>query len=437
MDEYTAQNKITDEQHVFIEKLKKSIENCAAISLYKENHNHDITYIGSSTCTNRFCFICNWHRKKMVRRKFINYFTDNEHLYLLFNKKTKKEKVVTKYQWEHKYQFDEKFIHTAKVRYGLMHLTLTVPHTAEHGFCGTQYYYEELIQKFNFLRKKKEWLSWVYGGEFGVETEMKKSGLHIHIHALLMVRLGDASRNKLRRWLTITWNSMTVNPYFWRTEILKYQYPAFKKGNPLLTDEDIAALDPKGATMITLDNIFVWDENHIEKLRQETWNKPQMIKAVLETIKYHFEPHVWDKKEGGFNIPLMVDTMPHVHNKRLFNRFGCLLGEKPLSLTYQDPTQELEEVEELLVDEETGELINEFEYMILHPMFVQHFEDQQYKPVITPTVKRRAKKLDVSGTHQAVDVMSQLVQIKHGQQPRAKAANPNAKKTTSIKKKNK
>lgn len=415
MDAYTSTCEISEKEHYHLEKLKKSLHSCATISLYKENHEHKVTYLSSATCDNRFCFICNFLRQKRIRRKFWRYFQQNETLVVVKNLKSGKQKVVTNYQFANKFKaYPYSFIEN--VKYDLMHLTLTVPHYKETGFCGEYYYYETLIKKFNFLRKKEDWLYWVYGGEFGVETAMKESGLHIHIHALLFVRKGTQNRNHLHKVILKHWNASTVNPDNPRKEFEDWHIKQIMKGNKKLNELEARSLHPQGSTFLNLETIFTWNETKTEKVRASNWSEEAMILAVMETVSYHFEPHCWDKKERGFNIPLMVETMPHVHNKRLFNRFGCLLGEKPLGINYQDASDELKDVEELLVDEETGEVIPEYEYIITNPIYVNHFEDQDFDPQFTKQAFDKGTKLNCSGTYQAVDLMSQLVQMKHGKQ---------------------
>ena len=48
------------------------------------------------------------------------------------------------------------------VKYDLMHLTLTVPHNSD-GWRGKKFYFKEIIQAFNQMRKTEEWNALVFG----------------------------------------------------------------------------------------------------------------------------------------------------------------------------------------------------------------------------------------------------------------------------------
>jgi hypothetical protein len=109
----------------------------------------------------------------------------------------------------------------------LMHLTLTVPHN-NGSWNGKEFYAKELINAFTKLRKCEWWSDLVFGGEYTTEvkTSPDKSGLHIHIHALLLVKKQRGSRNELYKNIMVKWNQLTVDRggIFFKKEDLKRQF---------------------------------------------------------------------------------------------------------------------------------------------------------------------------------------------------------------------
>jgi len=408
-----CKSRISEEQEDHLLKLQRSASLCSNFSLYSQNLvAKDYTYIASGTCSHKCCFICNYHRQKSLRRKYVKWFNENQVLLQISN--GKKNKVVTTDQFRLKYE-QSGFIVIKDLEYDLMHLTLTVPHYADAGFNGQIFFYTRIIELFNWMRKDSPWLEMVYGGEFGVETERKESGLHIHIHALLLVRRFFGNRNELHRYILKKWNALSVNEYSRREAISSLAREKIKLSNNTLTDEDINSLNPKGATIIGLETIYTLING--AKVRATTWGSDAMIKAVMETISYHFEPHAFNKEENKINIELLAELLPHVYRKILYKKFGCLHGERSLNISAevneQELIQDLAEAAAIQVDEETGEIISERIFQIVNPAYVFHDKGNDNKIVFSQKAKKTAKILDVENTTAAVRKLGEMIQGFH------------------------
>ncbi|MDR0606409.1 MAG: protein rep [Bacteroidales bacterium] len=335
----------------------KCLGNCSSVSMFGVS-NGNIRLITPLTCDHKLCHICNWVRQKKIRRKYNVWFGSNRTL----NKIEKDGNVkhvtnanMSKYAgWE--------LVDNA-VEYDLMHLTLTVPHT-ENGWRGKKVYFSEIMSAYNVMRKYDDWLKFVYGGEFGVETTKNKAGFHTHIHSLLFVRKGLQNRNRLHLEILRIWNHLTVDDSSLRTSFDENMKKAIKRGNKLITDNYLKKLNPRGATMIGLECIYTL-ENGIKR-RSVNWNDESMLKAVMETISYHFAPKLFEDKEGNFNVNRIIEMLPAVYKKSLYRKFGCLHGEKSLNVRDDSLLEDYIETSEAF-DEETGEVF-ETEYFATSPL---------------------------------------------------------------------
>jgi len=373
----------------YLFKLHKNLNSCASISLYREHKNNGaIDYIGSHTCDHKLCFVCNSIRQKRVRRKYMLFFEQNRTVNLIQNNKSGSIRAITdskllKMKTDGKMVNDYSFL--SSEGYDLMHLTLTLPHYKESGFRGEKYYYDELIRMFNFLRKNKQWNHFVYGGEYGIETTNTESGLNIHIHALLLVKKEFQNRNKLHKIVLKAWNKLTVNPYSTREELSERTLKKICKSNQLIDLEYALKLHPKGATIVTLENIYNYNENG-DKERVAS-DKQKILKAVAEAISYHFEPQCFDKDSGEIDVDLMLDIMPILEGKPLYRKFGCLHGEK--SLNIKVPKEE--QAEEDFAESGAKTVINpitfsqatrdDYEFFICNPSHLYHIKEENLKPV--------------------------------------------------------
>jgi len=248
-----------DEQGLYLQKLNKNLRSCSSYSLYAKSEMFGIEYLGSHTCKNKNCFVCNYDRKKALKRKYRLFFLGNKDLGIEANTQLtrvckidsngrSRYKVITNSQ-VNKY-VSKGYFESEKLNYDLMHLTLNVPHNKD-GFKGERYYFEYVIAMFHELRRLKEFKDLVYGGEYGIETtapcqkecnenckawdwcnkEAKRAnnGLHIHIHSLLFVKQGKQNRNRLYKVILKLWNKLTADKNLPEIEFTDYQKEGMQK----------------------------------------------------------------------------------------------------------------------------------------------------------------------------------------------------------------
>jgi len=412
MNHYIATTGLTEDQEPQFFKLKKDVGNCSNAAIYRESlADGHVTFIHSAKCKNKICSICNWSRQKNIRRKYMAWFKANQTIVELH--RNDNGKMLLKYTTEAQYAANQHPLwqFEARLEYDLMHLTLTVPHHAKTGFNGELYYFEKITALFNRMRKECDmWKFLVLGGEYGIETTKKDNGHHIHIHSLLLVRRERQSRNKLHKAVLKFWNNVTIDQSVTRSQFTIDVIEKIIKGNRLLDVEFVKQLDPKGTTWIDLQNIYTFTETG-EKERSAKWNSKEMMVAVMETIKYHFEPFAFDKDSGKFDIKLMAELSSVLYKKRLYNKFGCLINEKSLNVT--DDTNTAEEYDEVIsqfVDQETGEIHSSAnKFWLANPLYVQHRYDNNFNIELTPETRRRAIQLEAQTTKQAVKKMADMM----------------------------
>lgn len=315
----------------YLTLLRRHLAGCSSFVLMKDQGGNDFEYITAHMCKDKLCAICNAERKRIVRNKYIVWFRQNPVLYRylgkLYTRRTLPAGATDYYA----------------VKYDLMHLTLTVPHTV-NGYKGRQIYYRQLIEDFNRMRKMADWQNWIYGGEYGVEATSNDSGLHIHIHALCFVRQAKQNRNIVHRIVLGLWNHITIDCNNSRSEFSREVIFSIKKSNALLTDEDINALSPKGATLIGLENIYVKSDNG-EKLYAADSDRAR-IKAVLETVSYHFKPKMFELEDGSFDVATIAKVYAATRGMILYRKFGVLHKETCLNIKDTTLLEELNEAKE-------------------------------------------------------------------------------------------
>ncbi len=412
---YLEQNKnLSKLQAEHLNKLDKNISSCAYHSLYRVGERYETTYIASHTCDNRNCNICNYIRQKKIRRAYLRFFKKNKYLYQIQNIKTKKNTTVTANWYNKSYKDNLNYKLVDKIEYDLMHLTLTVPHYSDTGFRGKKFYYSEIIKLFNEMRKSKkkvqltdfltaQFTDFVLGGEYGVETTKTDNGLNIHIHSLVFVKKYKRSRDLTHKLILKLWNSYTVNEYSQRKQFTEKHIGQIKKGNKLLTADWIKKeLNPQGATLIGLETIYSLQDG--QKVRSKEFYSDDMIKAVMETISYHFEPQAFEKKHNEFNMNLLSELLPAIFKQRLYGRFGCLYREPELNFKYKKFNEEYEDIK---VDTETGEI--EFaEHYIITPYRVFHDKDNGEQIKIGKKTLEKAVKIDALSTPEALSKMTEM-----------------------------
>jgi len=418
MNIFIDKEDLTEVQDHRMKKLKRDIERCSNAAIYREAiETGKTTFIGAASCKNKLCFVCNWARQKNIRRKYMAWFKANQCIVEMH--RHDKGKTAVKYTTEKRWtgkKYPEWEL-AGRHEYDLMSMTLTVPHYASTGFNGEKYYFEKISYLYNRMRKECDaWKFLVFGGEYGIETIRKTNGQHIHIHSLLLVRRERQSRNKLHLAILEYWNKVTVNNSVAREQFTAEEAGAIIRGNKMIDSAYVANLNPKGSTWIDLQNIYTYSATG-EKTRSATWNSKEMMIAVLETISYHFEPYAFEKETGKFDLPLMAEIAPILHGKRLYDKFGCLYGEKSLNVTDDcDIAKEYADVVEEFVDEGTGEINCANRFYLANPLFVRHIPERDYSIELGSEAKRRAIVLDAKTTTQAVKIMAELMsnQFKKG-----------------------
>lgn len=336
--------------------LQNSLKGCSSHSLFRLFHDGSAGYVTSHTCKAKVCLICNSEKKRKVRRKYWHWAQDNPEL-------------VEKHDF--------------------MHLTLTVPHTAEHGWRGQQIYSSELLQAFNVMRKYDWWKVLVAGGEFNVEFTRNDAGFHCHIHAMLLLPKRQGSRNELHQRLLKTWNSLTIDiqSEAARHEFTPEQLEGLRKSVGYLDDDQaaklIGQLSPGGATMVGLESLYVWRKvDGIPKKHYVDSSKPKEFGAgLMECLKYHFEPLCLKKPDKTFDIQLIYAIAPAIYRKVLHGRFGLLRDFKELSVSGKSDLDDLIETVE-----ETGSVV-------LHPTTGQESDRAEYH-FVTADILRIGKRTD-------------------------------------------
>jgi len=391
--------------HVHLSRLRKDASRCANYSLYGTNQaDRDITYFASVMCGNKTCFVCNFARQKRVRRKYFKWFAENSTV--LEIKKGKGRKVITKSRLE---AYEAKgYTYVCDHSYDIMHLTLTVPHYS-NGFNGDQFYFQKLADMFHDMRNEcPQWSELIYGGEYGIETTRNENGLHIHIHSLLFVRQTTQNRNRVHKMILGEWNRRTINLDSKRSELSLTAKDGLKRSNKLIDDEFVNRIDPRGTTMINLETIYSYKDGI--KQRTTEFNSKEMLYAIMESIKYHFEPLAFDKQEKTFDLDLMAEVGPVIYRKQLYKKFGCLHGEKALNLKEEDILQEDFEDSAALIDEETGEIIPEYEFFVCSPAYIYHSPEDENKLVLSRNAKKKMQKIQAFSVSQAVGRLGEMVQ---------------------------
>ncbi|MGI4862448.1 MAG: protein rep [Janthinobacterium lividum] len=369
---------LTEDAQDTLKHLTRRLGSCSCHSLYREHLAGDqpLEYIGSATCKHKVCPVCNSERSKRLRRKWLTYLTAHPEL---------------------------------TTEYDLMHLTLTVPHTAVNGFRGEQFYVMALINIFKELRREWWWKEMVMGGEYGAEVTRNSNGLHFHIHSLVFVYKGLQNRNELHRHILLRWNMLTLDRTAQRHQFGPDELHAIGKGNKTLSPADLACLLPQGSTLVGLESLYTysdkkrgWSERWDEERKQ--WkqyvngkNLDSLMSGVMECLKYHFEPFSLRKHDSDeYDMDLLVDLLPKMKGKPLYQKFGAFRGVKELNINA--PKTAAGEAAELLADFAHEEIINpdtlqeaerdEYTYFIASTASVYHFPDTGLRPKIGKNAPR-------------------------------------------------
>jgi hypothetical protein len=222
--------------------------------------------------------------------------------------------------------------------YHPVHITLTLPHKGGK-YNGNDFYAKELIDTFNLIRKCDFWKKAVYAGEYGVEVKEsanKENGLHIHIHSLAFLK--NKNVNDFRKKLKHFWEKKTGASQIWVETVYFHKkddngkfITEIKESSQLDTfkDEDGMYQSQSKELKVVRKKFYVdREQKEIEKrtdLSQEEKENTILdfyLKAILETIKYHFKFEAIKTDRDNYNIFLINEILKNTKGKRLYSRFG-------------------------------------------------------------------------------------------------------------------
>ena len=364
--DYTRSNQeLTDDEYMYLSNFSASLNSCCSNALYRIHiENGAIEYLSANSCKHKLCPVCNSERSKLTRRKYINYFEKN------------KEMVE---------------------QYDFMHLTLTVPHK-DGTFRNKRIYIDDLIYEFNHMRKKDFWKDAVYAGEFGIEMTKGEDGIHIHIHALLLVIKQTQNRNHLHKEILLHWNKRTIDKGREKRELTDSDKKKIASGNKLIDENQIKQLDTRGSTFISLENLYTISNGKKKYINTKDFN--DFIAGLMECIKYHFEPFVMNKADRSYDFDLLRELAPMIKGKQLYRKFGAFHGMAELNINNKTLlADQVEEARETLDETAHGQVYNpitlqpadrdEYEYVIMDTSSVFYLQHEGLKPITGRNVKKK------------------------------------------------
>lgn len=327
LQEYLLANDLEPNTLQYLLEFRYKLSTCCHHSLFREHlSNGALEFIGAHTCKHKLCAVCNAQRSKKVRQSYRRFF--------------------------------EKYPDLLE-KYDFMHLTLTVPHDEVGGFRGKRWYADELMKEFNYMRKKSFWKQHVYAGEFGIEVTKNEKGLHVHIHALLLVNKSRQNRNELHKHVLKAWNRQTSGSGQ-RKEITAAEKAAMMKGNRLLSPLEIDHLAPDGATFIGLESLYLSSKEqkagfhfceragHWKKYISPSDGFDLCMSGIMECIKYHFQPMAM-YEDGKLDLNLIREILPTIKGKPLYRKFGAFHagsnnahpGSKMLNVNFKEKEESI------------------------------------------------------------------------------------------------
>lgn len=314
------------------------------------------TYTVSHTYNkNRVCYIWNYVKERKVR-----------HIY---------------------FKFIEQNIDALK-KFIPVHLVLTVPRNKKGEYKDEKFYGHLLLKDFNRLRTLPFFDLYCYGGEYGLETKKGKTtpGLHTHLHSFSLI-YEKPNFDKIRKNARATAKEINRLLYFF---YLNYRDKLYNIDQiyPKKKDQAIQHLKKVAERIGTNPKFFqkvlihFWQEVtgghqvHVERLYTKKRNETGEIlynykvsqegtlmkeiqkeyltkqstpekyaEAILECIKYHFKPDIFNDEFGNFDIPLIGKILAETKRKRLYSRFGAFYKIPELAISFkEDQTEEEMEV---------------------------------------------------------------------------------------------
>jgi hypothetical protein len=314
------------------------------------------TYTVSHTYNkNRVCYIWNYVKERKVR-----------HIY---------------------FKFIEENIDSLK-KFIPVHLVLTVPRNEKGEYKGEKFYGHLLLKDFNRLRTLPFFDLYCYGGEYGLETKKGKTtpGLHTHLHSFSLL-YEKPNFEKIRKNARATAKEIHKLLYFFYLNYGDKLYnieKIYPKKKDLAIQQlkkvaDRVGTNPKffqkvlihfwqqvtGGHQVHVERLYTKQRNEngeieynykvsqegtlLKEIKKEYINKhstpEKYSEAILECIKYHFKPDIFNDEFGNFDIPLIGKILAETKRKRLYSRFGAFYKIPELAISFkEDQTDEEMEV---------------------------------------------------------------------------------------------
>jgi len=371
----------------------------AGQTVYRRTLDGEFSFMGSMDSGHKLDFATNSRRSKALRRKYSSYFKRNEETGYTGKKDGRSGPLIKK---------------KLSQEYDFFHLVLTVPHS-DQGYKGKRFYAQEIMERFNVLRKEKTFCENVWGGEYSCEiVKSGENGLHIHLHVLILLKKFEQNRNIFSRWLFKKWNSLTADQTNLKDELSEEEIEGIAKVWKFSKSE-IQKLKPNGALRIWFESLYVTSEvpkGRGWRLDKETGkykkycnrnDMDQLIYGIMECLKYHFEPFVLEDDTGGFDMDMIAEILLNIYGKPLYRKFGKFHGVKELNvnnkvLDLEAIQEELEEVAGEALHPLTGEVLgrDEYEYVCADPMYVFHQANNDNRILIS---KKRVIEFDDQPTN--------------------------------------
>jgi hypothetical protein len=314
------------------------------------------TYTVSHTYNkNRVCYIWNYVKERKVR-----------HIY---------------------FKFIEENIDSLK-KFIPVHLVLTVPRNEKGEYKGEKFYGHLLLKDFNRLRTLPFFDLYCYGGEYGLETKKGKTtpGLHTHLHSFSLLyekpnfekirKNARATAKEIHKLLYFfylnygdkLWNIEKIYPKKKDLAIQQLKKVAERVGtNPKFFQKVLIHFWEQltGGHQVHVERLYTKQRNEkgeieynykvskegtlLKEIKKDYINKhstpEKYAEAILECIKYHFKPDIFNDEFGNFDIPLIGKILAETKRKRLYSRFGAFYKIPELAISFkEDNTDEEMEV---------------------------------------------------------------------------------------------
>jgi hypothetical protein len=314
------------------------------------------TYTVSHTYNkNRVCYIWNYVKERKVR-----------HIY---------------------FKFIEENIDSLK-KFIPVHLVLTVPRNEKGEYKDEKFYGHLLLKDFNRLRTLPFFDLYCYGGEYGLETKKGKTtpGLHTHLHSFSLLyekpnfekirKNARATAKEIHKLLYFfylnygdkLWNIEKIYPKKKDLAIQQLKKVAERVGtNPKFFQKVLIHFWEQltGGHQVHVERLYTKQRNEkgeieynykvskegtlLKEIKKDYINKhstpEKYAEAILECIKYHFKPDIFNDEFGNFDIPLIGKILAETKRKRLYSRFGAFYKIPELAISFkEDQTDEEMEV---------------------------------------------------------------------------------------------